>query len=111
MIDDWSRFGGAGRQPSSDQQYLAVSPRTPYNRYGLPFMGLSATATRNGSTIVETPLRAGLDPALSLHYGAVVDALEPGDEVEIAVETPPQMARHEGYETAFIEMPPVQVTI
>ena len=34
-----------------------------------------------------------------------------GDELSIAVETPPQTARHQGYETAFVEMPDVDLVV
>ncbi|MFW6265455.1 MAG: DUF7350 domain-containing protein, partial [Halanaeroarchaeum sp.] len=105
ILDDASRFGG-----SSDQRYLAVSPRTPHNRFGLPFMSLSGTIDRDGSA-ADVSLAAALDPELSAHYGAVVDDLAAGDELSVAVETPPQVSRHEGYETAFLEMPSVDFTV
>ncbi|GGL68629.1 iron transporter [Halocalculus aciditolerans] len=93
VLDDATRFGG-----SDSQSYLAVSPRTPYNRYPLPRMGLSATIAGETRDLTET-----LDPALGSHYGVVLDA--PPRAVTLHVDTPPQFARHEGYETAFIEMP------
>ena len=81
-----------------DAPYLAVSPRTPYNRLVVPGMGLSATV--NGET---RGLNAGLDPEMGFHYGASVPALDGGDpSVSVSVEIPPQVARHEGYETAFL---------
>ena len=80
--------------------YLAISPRTPYNRYPLPFASLSA-----GDGEVA-PLTGALDPELGFHYGRVLEAA-PSGPVEVVVDAPPQLARHEGYETAFVEMPSV----
>jgi hypothetical protein len=37
--------------------------------------------------------------------------VESGDTLELRVTTPPQVARHEGYETAFLEMPPTELTL
>ncbi|MFB6151735.1 MAG: hypothetical protein ABEJ40_08020 [Haloarculaceae archaeon] len=84
--------------------YLAVSPRTPYNRYPLPFMSLSATVTRDGSPVFDGTLSPTLDPDLGYHYGAAAD-VRAGDDVALSVGTPPQLARHEGYETAFFSFP------
>jgi hypothetical protein len=82
---DADRFGGP---------YLAVSARTPYNRLPVPGFGLSATV---GGERVR--LRPGLDPRVGFHYGAPVEAT--GD-LSLAVDVPAQVARHEGYETAFL---------
>lgn len=103
---DVSRFGG-----SSDETYLAVSPRTPYNRYMLPLMSLSATLTRGDETIYDDVLKPALDPDLDHHYGAAVSGVESGDELTITVDAPPQVSRHEGYETAFLGMPEMQLTL
>ncbi|WP_049900005.1 iron transporter [Halococcus agarilyticus] len=91
--------------------YLAVSARTPYNRMVLPAMALSGTLRRNGRTVFDGPLQPTLDPELDYHYGTVVDSIESGDELGLSVETPPQVARHEGYETAFLDMPPMTFTV
>ncbi|MFC7235215.1 DUF7350 domain-containing protein [Halosegnis marinus] len=84
--------------------YLYVSPRTRYNGLELPAMALSATV---GGETVE--LRRTLDPELGFHYGAAVGELS-GD-IELSTGVPPQVARHEGYERAFLEMPPATVTV
>ena len=105
-LDDATAFGG-----DDDQQYLAVSPRTPYNRFPLPGMSLSATLTRDGETVFDDYLYEWLDADLGVHYGAVVDGVETGDELAISVDTPPQLARHEGYETAFLNMPEATLTL
>ena len=96
------RFGGT---------QFVVSPRTPYNAYPLPFMGLAATIDRDGETIPDDSLSATFDPELGYHYGTSVDGVESGDTISLAVETPPQVSRHQGYETAFIEMPTMEITV
>ncbi|SFR61586.1 DUF7350 domain-containing protein [Halogeometricum limi] len=94
-----------------DDPYLYVSARTPYNGIVLPMMGLSATLSRDGETVAETELARTLDPELGYHYGAHADSVEPGDELRVAVDVPPQVARHDGYETAFVEMGPTTFTV
>ncbi|WP_115865021.1 iron transporter [Halorussus litoreus] len=91
--------------------YLAVSPRTPYNRYPLPFMSLSATLTRDGKSVYDDVLLAGIDPDLGYHYGAAIDGVESGDSLTVTVDAPPQISRHEGYETAFVEMGEMEMTV
>jgi uncharacterized protein involved in high-affinity Fe2+ transport len=82
--------------------YLIVSPRTPHNRVPLPDTALSISGAS------EQELTQTLDDGIGHHYGAAVD-LSAGDELQLTVETPPQVARHAGYETAFIEMEPITV--
>ena len=95
--DAASRFG--------TDSYLAVSARTPYNRIVLPSMQVEATVTRGGSTVFDGSLDRTLDPELDYHYGAAVEGgLQSGDKVTLTVPTPPQVARHEGYERAFLDM-------
>lgn len=98
-LSDATPFGGG-----EGDTYLAVSPRTPHNRYMLPMMSLSGTLTRGRETAFEGALRSTIDPNLHYHYGAAVPGVESGDELTVAVDSPPQTARHEGYETAFFEM-------
>jgi hypothetical protein len=105
-LADATPFGGG-----EDETYLAVSPRTPYNRYVLPLASLSATLRRGGEPVADGPLRATLDPDLRHHYGMVVPAVESGDDLAITVDAPPQAARHEGYETAFLDMPEMELTL
>lgn len=101
----------ADRFAVEEGSYLAVSPRTPYNRFPLPFMTLSATLTRDGNTAFEGALQAAVDPDLKYHYGTEIEGVESGDTLTITVESPPQVARHEGYETAFLEMPDMDFTV
>jgi hypothetical protein len=89
---DADRFGA--------DPYLAVSARTPYNRYAIPRMGLSARVADAG---FEDDLAPTLDPALGFHYGASVPGLAADATVEATVSTPATVARHEGYESAFLE--------
>lgn len=106
VVDDATRFGGA-----SDQSYLAVSPRSPYDRYVLPMMALSATLKRGSKTVADGPLTQTLDPKLSLHYGTPVSSVEAGDKLTLSIGSPPSFARHEGYETAFLQMPSMTLTV
>ncbi len=89
---------------------LAVSLRTPYNRYPLPMAALSAEVTRDGSTVFDGGLSPRIHPDLGFHYHGD-EALEPGDSVEISFGTPPQVSRHMGYETAFVSMSAVEFTV
>ncbi|MFB6136872.1 MAG: iron transporter [Halobacteriaceae archaeon] len=96
--------GGAGT-------YLAVSARARYNRVVLPTMGLSATLSRGGTTVVDDVLPGAIGPALGTHYGATVPSVTSGDELTVTVDAPPQAARHEGYETAFFDVGEVTLTL
>ncbi len=91
--------------------YLYVSARTPYNDIVLPMMGLEAAVRRDGEVIRESGLTRTLDPELGYHYGASVPEIERGDELVIATTVPPQIARHDGYETAFLEMGEVSLDV
>ncbi|WP_336344858.1 iron transporter [Halalkalicoccus ordinarius] len=87
-------------------RYLVVSPRTRYNGYPLPFCSLSAAIDREGTGIESVTLDEATHPAFGHHYGAVVDPFS-RSELTVAVETPPQLTRHEGYETAFFDRPEI----
>ncbi|MFC6836925.1 twin-arginine translocation signal domain-containing protein [Halomarina ordinaria] len=91
--------------------YLAVSARTRHNRFVLPAMGLAARLTRDGERVFEGDLADALHPALDYHYGAVVSDVASGDTLTLSQTVPPQTARHEGYETAFFDLPEVEVTL
>ncbi|WP_255151836.1 DUF7350 domain-containing protein [Halorarius halobius] len=100
--DAASRFG--------TDAYLAVSARTRYNGLVLPAMTMDATVTRDGETVYDGTLTRTLDPDLGYHYGADV-AVQSGDELELQVTLPPQVARHEGYERALLDFEPVTLTV
>lgn len=102
---------GETRFSTDEMPYLAVSGRTLYNRVPLPFMSLSATLIRDGETVFDDVLQSTLDPELDYHYGTTVESIESGDVLTISVDAPPQASRHEGYETAFLQMPPMELAI
>ncbi|WP_137290167.1 DUF7350 domain-containing protein [Natronorubrum halophilum] len=107
-------FESGSRLADGDDRYLLVSPRTPYNRVPLADMTMNATVERDGETVAgadETILEQTIDSEYDLHYGASLPDVRPGDAVTIAIESPPQVARHQGYETAFLEMPPLELTV
>ncbi|AGN02935.1 hypothetical protein L593_15005 [Salinarchaeum sp. Harcht-Bsk1] len=84
-------------------EYLAVSMRTPYNRIALASSSLAARIDGSSVDLVET-----IDDGLGHHYGVVLsDSLQSAPTIEVA--TPPQLARHDGYETAFFDMPSVDL--
>jgi hypothetical protein len=95
----------------ADGAYLVASARTRYNGYTLPAMGVSATLERGAETVYDGRLERTLDPELGYHYGAAVESVESGDDLTLTVETPPQVARHEGYETAFLQFEPMSLTL
>lgn len=90
------------RLSDGDSGYLAVSPRTPYNRVPLPEMSLSVEGA------VEGELTQTLDDELGHHYGLSA-TLGSDASFELVVDAPPQVARHRGYQTAFLDMPPVSI--
>ena len=101
---DAAPFGGDGT-------YVALSARTRHNRMLLPEMAVSGTLDRGGDPVYDGEFRRTLDPELGYHYGAVVDGVESGDELTVRVDTPPQTARHEGYETAFLDPSPTTLAV
>ncbi|WP_256297898.1 iron transporter [Haloarchaeobius salinus] len=102
-----------GDDASDGDAYLAVLARTPHNELVLPGMGLRARVEpdRRGGPAVERTLSRTVDPVLGPHYGTPIPTLESGDRLAVPVLTPPQVARHEGYETAFFEMESVAFTV
>ncbi|THE64994.1 hypothetical protein D8Y22_10310 [Salinadaptatus halalkaliphilus] len=99
------------RLADGDEGYLLVSPRTPYNRVPLADMALSVTIERDGGETAELSLTQTIDGEYDLHYGASVEALEAGDSVTVTIDSPPQVARHQGYETAFLEMEDLEFVV
>ncbi|WP_254542780.1 iron transporter [Halomarina pelagica] len=96
---------------AGEGRYLVLSPRSRYNRFLLPAMGVRGTLTRDGTTAFEGDLVRTFDPALGYHYGAVVPEARAADRLRVEVTTPPQTARHEGYERAFFDLAPVTVAV
>ncbi|MFD1564352.1 iron transporter [Haloarchaeobius amylolyticus] len=96
---------------ADSSSYLAVSPRTPYNGIVLPFTSLSATVERDGEIVYDGQLTEALDDEIGHHYGVAVDDLTSGDRVTVSVDSPPQVSRHDGYETAFFDFEDVTYTV
>ena len=101
--------GGGRFADGSD--YLYVSARTRYNGFVVPMMGLEATVARDGETGFDDRPAPVVDGEMGYHYGAAVDGLDTGDEVVVRATTPSQVARHEGYERAFRQLPARSFTI
>ncbi|MCD2202372.1 iron transporter [Halobacterium sp. KA-6] len=91
------------------ETYVATSLRTPHNRFVLPNASLSATVDAGGERVFDGDLVPTLDADLGYHYGAVVSASDAIENVTVSVDTPPQVSRHEGYETAFFDFSDVSV--
>ncbi|MFP8888774.1 hypothetical protein ACLI4U_03260 [Natrialbaceae archaeon A-CW2] len=98
---------GSEQEDTEENQYIAVYPRTPYNDFPLPFMAISVTLEEDDSTILETTLQETVDHELGHHYGASASEIAAADTAIVTVDTPPQVARHDGYETAFFEFDPL----
>jgi len=107
---DDSGGGSSGPDAGGERSYLAVSMRTPYNGYPIPQASLSATVDRGGTTVSDGSLTPTVDPDLGYHYGAVAD-VESGDDLTLSVDAIPQIARHEGYETAFLAFDELSMTV
>jgi hypothetical protein len=90
---------------------LIVSPRTRYSEFLLPLMTLSAAIERDGETVQTVDMRPAIGPTAGYHYAAPVESVSAGDELSITVESGPQTARHEGYETAFLKVPEATLTL
>ncbi|MCU4926078.1 hypothetical protein OB905_08775 [Halobacteria archaeon AArc-dxtr1] len=104
-------FESGSRFVDDDERYLLVSPRTPYNRVPLPDMSLTGVVERDGEAVSEVDLVQTIDGEYDLHYGTALEDVEAGDTVRIEIDSFPQVARHQGYETAFLEMPAVELTV
>ncbi|MDQ2048906.1 hypothetical protein RBH26_00240 [Natronolimnohabitans sp. A-GB9] len=100
------------RLADGDDRYLLVSPRTPYNRVPLPAMNIEVVIERDGESVADAiDLEETIDDEYGHHYGASLADVQPGDTVTVTVVSPPQVARHQGYETAFLEMEPIELTV
>ena len=98
------RFRATGIQRGGNT-YLAVSPATRFNRYVVPMMSLSGTLTRSGTTVFDGQLNAALDPELGYYYAAQTEQITGDETLTVTVDTPPQVSRHEGYDTAVFDLP------
>jgi len=91
-----------------DGRYLVVSPRTRYNGFPLSRAELSVTLAGGSVAVSDRELTRTIDPDLGYHYGTTIPA---GGDLSIEMTTPPQVARHEGYETAFLDVPTATVSL
>jgi|APHM01.1.fsa_nt_gi hypothetical protein len=104
-----------GTPLGGDRSYLYVSPRTPYNRFPLPSMSIETTVQGAQSGGSERLTRR-LDPEIGYHYGVSVSetaaqSLTSGEAtLDISPSLPPQVTRHAGYQTAFIEMDTITIS-
>lgn len=105
LVDAGSRFVEDGRE------YLAISPRTPYNSCVLPGMSLSVAIDRDGERADLGTAQPTLDHELEFHYGLPVEALQNGDTIALSIETIPQASRHQGYETAFTRIGDLELEV
>ena len=98
----WARLGTA---PMGDlrlvgftdaEERLRVVAMTRYNRYPMPMLSLQA------GDVALTPV---IDRRLGYHYRSATA----GDAAAVPLRAtlPPQIARHDGYETAFMQLPAV----
>ncbi|QCC57424.1 hypothetical protein NP511_02425 [Natrinema thermotolerans] len=99
------------RLADGDDPYLLVSPRTPYNRVPLSNASLRVVLERDARQVLDERLEPVIDGEYGHHYGRSVSDVRESDTVRIAVESPPQTARHQGYETAFFGMDPVELVV
>ncbi len=103
-----------GTPLGGDQPYLYASPRTPYNRFPLPSMAVE-TNVQGVESGENRQLTRRLDPEAGYHYGvpvpeATAQALTAGEAtLEVTPSLPPQVTRHAGYQTAFLDMEPVTI--
>jgi len=94
-----------------ESPYLAVTTATRYNEFVVPGMGLSATVDgTDGETVLSESLTPALDPEIGFHYGLSAPGLTGQEALSVEVTTPTQLARHEGYETAFFSTPTVDLS-
>lgn len=85
---------------------LLVTATTPHNGYSIPMLGPVAAV---GGTRYR--LRSALDPAIGMHYRTELPALDGSESIRLDFPTPPQVVRHEGYETAFNQPEPVAFSL
>lgn len=69
-----------------------------------PDFSPQVTIKRGGETVTGFAPWLMLSQPMGSHFGTTIDAIDGGADLALTVDAPPQTARHEGYETAFIEM-------
>jgi hypothetical protein len=86
-----------------DETYVAVSTRSRHSRFPLAAATLSLDAGGDTHQLVPT-----IDPELCYHYAAAVSGLGDGDALTVRQDAACQLSRHEGYETAFFGVEPME---
>lgn len=79
---------------------VLVAATTPYNGFPITMLGVLASIPGRSEPIGLSP---AVDPTLGIHYRGTVPAVKRPRDVTVHITTPAQVARHEGYETAFFE--------
>ncbi|QWC20536.1 iron transporter [Halorubrum sp. 2020YC2] len=106
-----SLLSPGSRFVDGDERYLAVSPRTPYNRSMLPMTAIDYALRREGETVASGSLDPALDDEVGHHYGTALGDAASGDELTLSVTTPSNASRHAGYETALLETGEVSLAL
>ena len=86
--------------------YIVAS--TPHNGYSLSDIGMRASVDDSTEPI---PIRQAISPAEGIHYRLRHPSLSSGETLRVEVLTQPQIARHEGYETAFTDPQAVEFSL
>jgi len=86
-----------------DETYVAVSARSAHSRFPLAAATLAVDTGGETHQLVPT-----LDPELGYHYAATVAGYSAGDALTVRQQAPSQLSRHEGYETAFFGVEPME---
>ena len=94
-----------------DRRYLAVSPRTPYNRSMLPMAAIDYALGRDGTAVASGALDPALDDEVGYHYGTPLDDAASGDSLTLSVASVPSVSRHAGYETTLLETGEASLTL
>ncbi len=80
-----------------DAALLRLIALTPHNRFWLPMLGPVGSGGESSRQMDAT-----LDPSVGMHYLGRIPGAESAESLQVSFPTPPQVARHEGYETAFM---------
>lgn len=100
-----ARFVASVVEGVTGEPYLAVWAATPYNRLLIPNMQLSANADG-----LDGDLAPAIHPDLGYHYGTSAAEFDGSGPLTVTVDQAPFVARHEGYETAFLDMDSMEFT-
>lgn len=96
IADEIGIAASLAQEGGSDASLLRLTAETPYNRYRLPMLG--PVVDVNGT---RRQLPTTLDPSLGILYSGRLPQPASTGSIRVSFPSPPQVARHEGYETAF----------